>query len=105
MSFFLQDASSPPDVGAFGGSLGYTCTNVNFDGTLRASGIPRGYDGLQGGFVGLGIDEYGNFLNQGAFISPEVARSRYYPSLAVNGKGFRCASGGLSELFARAAMR
>jgi type IV pilus assembly protein PilY1 len=65
MSFFLQDASYPPDVGAFGGSLGYTCTNVNFDGTLRASGIPRGYDGLQGGFVGLGIDEFGNFLNQG----------------------------------------
>ncbi len=65
MSFFLQDASYPADVGAFGGSLGYTCSNVNFDGTLRASGIPRGYDGLQGGFVGLGIDEYGNFLNQG----------------------------------------
>jgi type IV pilus assembly protein PilY1 len=65
MSFFLQDASNPADVGAFGGSLGYTCTNVNFDPTLRASGIPRGYDGLQGGFVGLGIDEYGNFLNQG----------------------------------------
>lgn len=65
MSFFLQDASVPADVGAFGGSLGYTCSNVNFDGNLRASGIPRGYDGLQGGFVGLGIDEYGNFLNQG----------------------------------------
>ncbi len=65
MSFFLQDATYPPDVGAFGGSLGYTCTNRNFDGTLRASGIPRGYDGLQGGFVGLGIDEFGNFLNQG----------------------------------------
>ncbi len=65
MSFFLQDASYPADVGAFGGSLGYTCSNVNFNGTLRASGIPRGYDGLQGGFLGLGIDEYGNFLNQG----------------------------------------
>jgi type IV pilus assembly protein PilY1 len=63
MSFFLQDFSYPADVGAFGGSLGYTCSNVNFNGTLRASGIPRGYDGLAGGFVALGIDEYGNFLN------------------------------------------
>jgi type IV pilus assembly protein PilY1 len=65
MSFFLQDATYPADVGAFGGSLAYTCSNVNFNGTLRGSGIPRGYDGLQGGFVGLGIDEFGNFLNQG----------------------------------------
>jgi len=66
MSFFLQDASYPADVGAFGGSLGYTCSNVNYDPTLRQpSLVPRGYDGLQGGFVALGIDEYGNFLNQG----------------------------------------
>ena len=65
MSFFLQDATYPADVGAFGGSLAYTCTNVNNNGTLRGNGRTRGYDGLQGGFVGLGIDEYGNFLNQG----------------------------------------
>ena len=64
ISFFLQDSSYTPDVGAFGGSLGYTCSNTNNDGTLRSSGIPRGYDGLSGGFVGLGIDEFGNFLNQ-----------------------------------------
>jgi type IV pilus assembly protein PilY1 len=64
ISFFLQDSSYSPDVGAFGGSLGYTCSNTNYDSTLRASGIPRGYDGLSGGFVGLGIDEFGNFLNQ-----------------------------------------
>ncbi|HEX3847344.1 MAG TPA: PilC/PilY family type IV pilus protein, partial [Steroidobacteraceae bacterium] len=63
ISFFLQDATYTADVGAFGGSLGYTCSNTNNDGTLRASGQPRGYDGLAGGYVGLGIDEYGNFLN------------------------------------------
>ncbi|HTV97608.1 MAG TPA: hypothetical protein VME42_16505, partial [Steroidobacteraceae bacterium] len=65
MSFFLQDASYPADVGAFGGSLAYTCSNVNYNGALGLDGLPRGYDGLQGGFIGLGIDEYGNFLNQG----------------------------------------
>jgi type IV pilus assembly protein PilY1 len=66
MSFFLQDATYPADVGAFGGSLAYSCSNTNNSGTLNPlTGLPRGYDGLQGGFIGLGIDEYGNFLNQG----------------------------------------
>jgi type IV pilus assembly protein PilY1 len=65
MSFFLQDVDQGEvaDVGDYGGSLGYSCSNQNNDGTLRASGQPRGYDGLIGGFIGLGIDEYGNFLN------------------------------------------
>jgi type IV pilus assembly protein PilY1 len=57
ISFFLQDASQPVTLGDAGGSLGYTCSNVN--------GQPayKGYDGMVGGFLGLGIDEYGNFLN------------------------------------------
>src|SRR6185312_2322206 len=49
MGFFLMDGSlSPYDTGAFGGSLGYTCTNQtgNNDPTLRADGSVRGYDGL-----------------------------------------------------------
>jgi type IV pilus assembly protein PilY1 len=64
ISFFLQDASYLADVGAFGGSLAYTCSNANNDGTVNPNTLlPRGYDGLQGGYIGLGIDEYGNFLN------------------------------------------
>jgi type IV pilus assembly protein PilY1 len=64
ISFFLQDASFPADVGAFGGSLAYTCSNSNNDGTINPlTGLARGFDGLQGGYIGLGIDEYGNFLN------------------------------------------
>ncbi len=66
ISFFLQDASkinltdpvASSAVGDFGGSLAYTCSNVNNDPT-------NGYDGLVGGYIGLGIDEYGNFLNPG----------------------------------------
>lgn len=66
MAFFLMDgAYAPYDTGAFGGSLGYTCSNSNNDSTLRTDGTPRGYDGLAHGYLGLGIDEYGNFLNQG----------------------------------------
>jgi type IV pilus assembly protein PilY1 len=64
ISFFLQDAAYPADVGAFGGSLAYTCSNANNDSTINSiTGLPRGFDGIQGGYIGLGIDEYGNFLN------------------------------------------
>ncbi|MDP9010030.1 MAG: PilC/PilY family type IV pilus protein [Pseudomonadota bacterium] len=66
IGFFLMDgALNPYDTGAFGGSLGYTCSNTNNDPTLRADGTVRGFDGLAGGYIGLGIDEFGNFLNPG----------------------------------------
>jgi type IV pilus assembly protein PilY1 len=56
ISFFLQDASVPVSLGDYGGSLGYTCSNSN-------GSSPQGYDGMIGAYVGLGIDEYGNFLD------------------------------------------
>ncbi|HLQ08449.1 MAG TPA: PilC/PilY family type IV pilus protein [Steroidobacteraceae bacterium] len=65
ISFYLMDASqlntstitgtSSGDgngIGSWGGSLGYTCSNAN-----------PPYNGLVGAYLGLGIDEYGNFLN------------------------------------------
>src|SRR5881398_2095881 len=65
ISFYLMDASqlntstitgtSSGDgngIGAWGGSLGYSCSNAN-----------PPYNGLIGAYLGLGIDEYGNFLN------------------------------------------
>jgi len=65
MSFFLMDASqlntsiingvasgNGNGLGSWGGSLGYSCSNSNSP-----------YNGLIGGYIGLGIDEYGNFLN------------------------------------------
>ena len=64
MSFFLMDGSQPvnlpsgtgttPNMGAYGGSLAYSCSNTNSP-----------YNGLTGGYIGLGMDEYGNFLNSG----------------------------------------
>jgi type IV pilus assembly protein PilY1 len=61
MSFFLMDGSQPVtfsdgtgNYGSWGGSLGYSCSNSNSP-----------YNGLVGGYIGLGIDEYGNFLNPG----------------------------------------
>jgi type IV pilus assembly protein PilY1 len=48
----IYGSSTYPGIGAWGGSLAYTCSNTN-----------PPYDGLVGAYVGLGIDEYGNFLN------------------------------------------
>lgn len=53
ISFFLMDGSKSASVGAEGGSLAYSCSNTN-----------NVYDGLVGAYIGLGMDEYGNFLNQ-----------------------------------------
>lgn len=71
IGFFILDgtASAPYngqfDVGAFGGSLGYTCSNTNNDSKTHPDLTLRGYDGVVSGFLGLGIDEYGNFMNSG----------------------------------------
>lgn len=48
----LNNADAVPSLGAFGGSLGYSCSNTNSP-----------YDGMSGAYMGLGIDEFGNFLN------------------------------------------
>jgi type IV pilus assembly protein PilY1 len=50
MSFFLMDGAQPPAIGALGGSLGYSCSNIN---SLS--------DGVRRGYLGVGIDEFGNF--------------------------------------------
>jgi len=69
MSFFLVDASYYPSsngvytinrVGTYGGSLGYDCASNKY-----ASATDNGGDGLRGAYLGLGIDEYGNFVNKG----------------------------------------
>jgi type IV pilus assembly protein PilY1 len=64
MSFFLVDGgvtigtAVEPDgtsdnIGSYGGSLGYSCND----------GSNADYHGMYGAYIGLGIDEYGNFLN------------------------------------------
>ncbi|MEJ8826853.1 PilC/PilY family type IV pilus protein [Variovorax humicola] len=60
IAFFLVNGDLVTSVdantktGAFGGSLGYSCSNAK----------PNN-DGLQGAYIGLGIDEFGNFPNPG----------------------------------------
>lgn len=52
MTFFLADGSKPATLGASGGSIGYQCSNIN----------PI-VSGVYGGYIGIGIDEFGNFVN------------------------------------------
>jgi type IV pilus assembly protein PilY1 len=55
LTIFGETSTTPAtyqQYGAWGGSLAYTCSNSNTP-----------HDGLVGAYLGLGIDEYGNFLN------------------------------------------
>ncbi|MBW4464973.1 MAG: DUF4347 domain-containing protein [Pegethrix bostrychoides GSE-TBD4-15B] len=56
ISFFLVDGTTPSitSAGAFGGSLGYAQKISN----------PANTPGIAGGYVGIGLDEFGNFSNQ-----------------------------------------
>jgi fibronectin-binding autotransporter adhesin len=60
ITFFLADASvvasSGFSPGAFGGSLGYAQKNAG-------AAPPNGTSGLNGGYLGLGIDQFGNYSN------------------------------------------
>jgi autotransporter-associated beta strand protein len=56
ITFFLADASKTFAVGAYGGSLGYAQK-------IRAQGAEADIQGMTGGYIGLGIDEFGNYSN------------------------------------------
>lgn len=61
LTFFMTEARNadgiefpaPTEAGGSGGALGYSCSN----GNPNASGLANAY-------LGLGVDEYGNFLNK-----------------------------------------
>ena len=73
IAFFLLDgATASPQVGAYGGSLGYANRNA-------------GEPGVSNGYVGIGIDEYGNYSN------PTESRNGgtgFFPqAVAIRGSG------------------
>ena len=100
MGFFMQDATypvvlpyaggdlsetTPYNIGESGGSLGYSCSNYKSANT--------NYNGLTGGYVGLGMDEYGNFLNGGSHGSGDntatgiLNGTRYPNTIGLRGAG------------------
>jgi len=82
ISFFLMDASVAPNIGQYGGSLAYSCSNQNPN---------YGFNGMVGAYLGLGIDEYGNFLN-GAVNT--LGETDSIATSATFGPGDNTASGG-----------
>ena len=76
ISFMLTDGSkpAPTTAGALGGSLGYSCSNVNGK-----------YEGMANAYLGLGIDEYGNFLNSGDNTNTGIYNSNYSPGVKTYG--------------------
>lgn len=87
MAVVLSDASVAPQPGAFGGPLGY--------GTRGNAANP----GFAGGWLGIGIDEYGNFSTEGGPGGP----GRRIDSVSVRGSGsgstgYRYIAGTLANL-------
>ena len=77
--FMLTDGTKaqPTTTGGNGGSMGYGCSNGN-----------SGYQGMANAYLGLGIDEYGNFLNSGAWnksSSGEVVPNSAIAPITVKG--------------------
>ncbi len=69
IAFVLSDSTITPQAGAYGGPLGY--------------GARSNQDGFAGGWLGFGIDEYGNFSREGGSGGP----GRRQQSVAIRGSG------------------
>ena len=72
----LSDYSIPAVPGGFGGSLGYA----------QSTGTTPNAPGFAGGWIGVGLDEYGNYqnTNEGRVLGPN---SNIYQSVAIRGPG------------------
>ena len=61
-SVFLFDSNvSPFNIGAFGGSLGYAQKMANNPICSGGISVTPSVPGVSGGYVGIGLDEYGNY--------------------------------------------
>lgn len=80
ISFFLIDGTqSPTTAGAFGGSLGYAQKKVD------------GINGILGGYLGIGLDEFGNFANPtdftGGLEQREGGPGETQDAVTIRGRG------------------
>lgn len=69
----FSDAAVTPQPGGYGGSLGYA----------QRCGIP----GFAGGWLGIGIDEYGNFINRNECRGWSPYTGRVLDSVVARGSG------------------
>ena len=86
ISFFLFDASVPTfNIGGFGGSLGYAqYQNSELNPAVHLPGV-------SGGYIGIGLDEFGYFARTNEGRQPLLNGTPVYPvqrgSVAIRGKG------------------
>jgi autotransporter-associated beta strand protein len=98
ITFFLADASKTFSVGAYGGSLGYAQKTL-------AGGGEADIAGMNGGYIGLGIDEFGNYANAtegriGGIGSAANAVSVRGPGNGFNGYEYLGGTGALATQLA-----
>ncbi|HHX8539897.1 TPA: DUF6701 domain-containing protein [Vibrio diabolicus] len=86
MALVISDANVPPKTGAFGGPLGYGMKLYK----NHYNEVDHDVEGFAGGWLAIGIDEYGNFNREGG----ESLWNRSLPnSVAVRGAGAQDESG------------
>ena len=78
MSFALIDGAEPPTLGGLGGALGYSCPTSNY---------ARRGSGMRGAYLGVGIDEWGNFLNRNDNSGNGVLTATTKNYIGLRGKG------------------
>lgn len=82
MAIVLSDASYAPVAGAFGGSLGYgpkqQAAPFNADTT---------HEGFAGGWLGIALDEFGNYSNNGEGRTGGSAPGVTPDAVAIRGSG------------------
>lgn len=86
ISFFMTDGTKelPPNTGAYGspsagatgGALGYDCSSTNTNPSSSFYNLPND-EGVAHAYLGLGIDEWGNFLNSGDNGSEGIYNTNY----------------------------
>lgn len=78
ITFFLADSSVAFSAGAYGGSLGYAQKTL-------AGGGGADINGMAGGYLGVGVDEFGNYSNptEGRIGGPGFVSN----AIAVRGPG------------------
>ena len=79
MSFYLLDGNAVAQIGATGGSLGYACSNGEYD--------KRGGSGVAAGYLAVGIDEYGNFISGGDVERTITVKDEFGNDVAIQVKG------------------
>ncbi|EHH2560943.1 MSHA biogenesis protein MshQ [Vibrio parahaemolyticus] len=82
VALVISDANVPPQTGAFGGPLGYGMKlRKNHSGE-----VSQDVEGFAGGWLGIGIDEYGNFYREGG---ENLASHGSANSVGIRGAGFK----------------